>query len=46
MLEVHDRMGMGVHLLTTEVYLLAVVVPPVLDLAEAVVRDLQLKVLV
>jgi hypothetical protein len=41
MLEVHDYVGMDVHLLTGEVYLLAVVVPPVLGLTEKVVRDLQ-----
>jgi hypothetical protein len=44
MLEVYNRVGAGVHLLTGEVQLLAVVVPPVLGLAEVAVCNLQLVV--
>jgi hypothetical protein len=44
-LEVYTRVGVGVHLLMGEVQVLAGVVPPVLDLTEAAVRDLQLTVL-
>jgi hypothetical protein len=43
-LEVYNRVGAGVHLLTGEVYLLAVVVSLVLGLAEVAVCNLQLTV--
>jgi hypothetical protein len=45
-LEVYDHMRALVQHLTSGVLLLVEVVPPVLSLAEAVVRDLKLTVLV
>jgi hypothetical protein len=45
-LEVYDRVGALVQHLTSGVQLLAEVVPPMLSLAEAAVRDLKLTVLV
>jgi hypothetical protein len=45
-LEVYDRVRALVQHLVSGVYLLAKVVPPVLSLAEAVVRNLKLTVLV
>jgi hypothetical protein len=44
-LKINDHVGAGVHRLTCEVDLLLGVDQPVLDLAKAAVRDLQLKVL-
>jgi hypothetical protein len=46
LLEVYDRVCALVQHLASGVQLLAEVVPPVLSLAEAVVRDLKLTVLV
>jgi hypothetical protein len=39
-LEMHDRVGPGVHLITSKVNLLTGVVPPVLGLAKAAVCNL------
>jgi hypothetical protein len=44
-LKINDNLGVGVHRLTCEVDLLLGVDQPMLDLAKAAVRDLQLKVL-
>jgi hypothetical protein len=44
-LEMHYHVDLGVHLLKGEVYLLAGIVQPVLGLAKAAVRDLQLEIL-
>jgi hypothetical protein len=41
----HYHVDLGVHLLKGEVYLLAGIVQPVLGLAKAAVRDLQLEIL-
>jgi hypothetical protein len=39
-LEMHDPVGTGVHLLTSEIKLLTGEVPPMLGLTKAVVHDL------
>jgi hypothetical protein len=44
-LEMHDCMDTGVHLLTGKVNLLSSIVQPVLGLAKVVVRDRQLQIL-
>jgi hypothetical protein len=44
-LKIHDHVGAGVHLLTGNVDLLQGVVQPMLSITKAVVRDLQLKIL-
>jgi hypothetical protein len=44
-LEMHDHVCEGIHLLMGEVDMLSGIVQPVLGLAKAAVRDLQLKVL-